>query len=206
MTSINLLPWRERRRLYHNKQFILWLCFSLGFVVLGAAAIWGYLYQAKQNLILANQYVIEKNIGLEATLIKDQQQAQHREQIWDRLQQLQDLAYHRTSLVQLWSDMAKVMPSNMYLTHITREQGSIIISGKANESSQVLQLVQHLQQNKFLQQVQIRFINNNTSFETPYFDFEIGAKMAAVVLNQAKSDSKLTANLSEGNAENKEDQ
>lgn len=205
MRPINLLPWRERRRLYNNKQFVLLLCFSWVFTVLGAAAIWGYLYHSKQNLILANQYIIDKNVRLEVFLKKDQQQAQSREQILDQLQQLQRLDHHRTSLIQLWSEMAEVIPSTMYLTHITREQGSIVVSGKANESNQVSQLVQQLQQNKFLQQVQIRFINNNPSSSNTYFDFEIGAKMTTVASNPTDFNQAVSTQASEPQASETQD-
>ena len=61
-------------------------------------------------------------------------------------------------LVQLWSDLATVIPTSLYLTNFRKEQASIILRGNTIESSQVSKLGSYLQQNKSLQKAQIKFI------------------------------------------------
>lgn len=174
MTHINLLPWREQRRIHRNKQFVLSLGLSFVFSVIVAAGIWGYLYHSKQNLMMANQTVIENNEVLEITLKNQQLIAKKHEQNIQQLQQVEQLTLHRLSLVELWSNMARVIPESIHLTHLNQSQDALVIKGKASESSQISKFVQLLQRNETLQQVQIKFINNNHDT----FDFEIMVKRA----------------------------
>ncbi|MCC3308603.1 PilN domain-containing protein [Psychrobacter sanguinis] len=158
MAAINLLPWRERHRQHKNRQFTIALTLSFVLSIVGAAAVWGYLYQSKINLISANQYLIENNTLLEAALQHDQLMKQRREKTLAQSKHVEKLANYQMELVQLWSDLATVIPTSLYLTDFRREQASIMLRGSTIESSQVSKLDSYLQQNKSLQQAQIKFI------------------------------------------------
>lgn len=158
MAAINLLPWRERHRQNKNRQFTIALILSFVLSIVGAAAVWGYLYQSKLNLISANQYLIENNTLLEAALQHDQLMKQRREKTLAQSQHVEKLANYQMELVRLWSDLATVIPTSLYLTDFRREQASVMLRGNTIESSQVSKFGSYLQQNKSLQQAQIKFI------------------------------------------------
>lgn len=158
MAAINLLPWRERHRQHKNRQFTIALILSFVLSIVGAAAVWGYLYQSKINLISANQYLIENNTLLEAALQHDQLMKQRREKTLAQSKHVEKLANYQMELVQLWSDLATVIPPSLYLTDFRREQASVMLKGNTIESSQVSKLDSYLQQNKSLQQAQIKSI------------------------------------------------
>ncbi len=158
MAAINLLPWRERHRQHKNRQFTIALILSFVLSIVGAAAVWGYLYQSKLNLISANQYLIENNTLLEAALQHDQLMKQRREKTLAQSKHVEKLANYQMELVQLWSDLATVIPTSLYLTDFRREQASIMLRGNTIESSQVSKIGSYLQQNKSLQQAQIKSI------------------------------------------------
>ena len=158
MAAINLLPWRERHRQRKNRQFTIALILSFVLSMVGAAAVWGYLYQSKLNLIAANQYLIENNTLLEAALQHDQLMKQRREKTLAQSKHVEKLANYQMELVQLWSDLATVIPTSLYLTEFRRERASVMLRGNTIESSQVSKLGSYLQQNKSLQQAQIKFI------------------------------------------------
>jgi len=158
MAAINLLPWRERHRQHKNRQFTIALTLSFVLSIVGAAAVWGYLYQSKINLISANQYLIENNTLLEAALQHDQLMKQRREKTLAQSKHVEKLANYQMELVQLWSDLATVIPPSLYLTDFRREQASVMLKGNTIESSQVSKLDSYLQQNKSLQQAQIKSI------------------------------------------------
>ena len=158
MAAINLLPWRERHRQRKNRQFTIALILSFVLSMVGAAAVWGYLYQSKLNLIAANQYLIENNTLLEAALQHDQLMKQRREKTLAQSKHVEKLANYQMELVQLWSDLATVIPTSLYLTDFRREQTLVMLRGNTIESSQVSKLGSYLQQNKSLQQAQIKFI------------------------------------------------
>ena len=198
MAAINLLPWRERHRQHKNRQFTIALTLSFVLSIVGAAAVWGYLYQSKLNLISANQYLIENNTLLEAALQHDQLMKQRREKTLAQSKHVEKLANYQMELVQLWSDLATVIPTSLYLTDFRREQTLVMLRGNTIESSQVSKLGSYLQQNKSLQQAQIKFIKtvesgthsvskandqdaiNHTGAANPnrYLQFEIVATMS----------------------------
>ena len=163
MAAINLLPWRERHRQRKNRQFTIALILSFVLSMVGAAAVWGYLYQSKLNLIAANQYLIENNTLLEAALQHDQLMKQRREKTLAQSKHVEKLANYQMELVQLWSDLATVIPTSLYLTEFRRERASVMLRGNTIESSQVSKLGSYLQQNKSLQQAQIKFIKTMAS-------------------------------------------
>lgn len=202
MTQINLLPWREQRRLDNNKQFAILICLSFILSALAAATVWGYLYQAKQSLSLANDYLSEHSATLQTKLQQQQQLAERQQQVSSQLNQVEHLAQQQTHLVSLWSDMSVIVPHTIYLTYLNREQDVILFRGKSRQSSEVSKVVNQLQLNEALQQVEIKLLKNieskspalidqsvnseplinkpnpSTASDNRYLDFEIVATMS----------------------------
>lgn len=170
MPKLNLLPWREQRRQQKNKQFIMALVLSLAITLLMAAAVWGYLQQTNHTLILANKVLIDKNAQLQIAIDKDQSEKQRQQKIVAQFIEVERLAHHRNSLVQLWSELTSVIPTTMYLTTIESQQGSMVFRGKSKESSAVSKFVAYLQQNPAIQQAQVKHIKKPESVTqaTPY--------------------------------------
>ena len=170
MPKLNLLPWREQRRQQKNKQFIMALVLSLAITLLMAGAVWGYLQQTNHSLILANKVLIDKNAQLQIAIDKDQSEKQRQQKIVAQFTEVERLAHHRNSLVQLWSELTSVIPTTMSLTAIESQQGSMVFRGKSKESSAVSKFVAYLQQNPAIQQAQVKHIKKPESVTqaTPY--------------------------------------
>ncbi|WP_296405989.1 PilN domain-containing protein [Psychrobacter sp.] len=163
MATINLMPWREKRRLYKNKQFRLSLILTFIFSLLIVAGVWRNLDQAETQLVLANKKLSDKNTILAATLKTHQSSKQHQQQISAQLTEVTRLGRHRSSIGQLWSQLSSIIPKTMYLTAIVGQQEAIIFRGKASESKEVSKLVTYLQQNKRLQQAKLTYIKNSNA-------------------------------------------
>ena len=163
MPKLNLLPWREQRRQQKNKQFIMALVLSLAITSLMAAAVWGYLQQINHSLILANKVLIDKNAQLQIAIDKDQSEKQRQQKIVAQSIEVERLAHHRNSLVQLWSELTSIIPTTMSLTGIESQQGSMVFRGKSKESSAVSKFVAYLQQNPAIQQAQVKHIKKPES-------------------------------------------
>lgn len=163
MPKLNLLPWREQHRQQKNKQFIIALVLSLAITSLMAAAVWGYLQQTNHSLILANKVLIDKNAQLQIAIDKDQSEKQRQQKIVAQSIEVERLAHHRNSLVQLWSELTSIIPTTMSLTGIESQQGSMVFRGKSKESSAVSKFVAYLQQNPAIQQAQVKHIKKPES-------------------------------------------
>lgn len=163
MPQLNLLPWREQQRQQKNKQFIIAAALSVTITLLVAATVWGYLWQIKHTLTLANNLLIEKNALLEVTKNKNQLIKQQRQITVAQLAEVERLAHHRNSLVQLWSELTAVIPTTMYLRSMDSQQGSLVLRGKSRQPSGVTKLVAYLQQNPAIQQAQVKYIKKPQS-------------------------------------------
>ena len=163
MPQLNLLPWREQRRQRKNKQVIIAAALSLAVTLLVAIAVWGYLRQINHKLTLANDLLIEKDTLLQSAINKDKSIKQSREATVAQLAEVERLAHHRDSFVNLWSELTSVIPKTMYLTSIENQQGSLVFHGKSRASSEVSKLVIYLQQNPAIQQAQVKYIKKPQS-------------------------------------------
>lgn len=137
MTELNLLPWREQRRQRKNKQFIMALVLSLVIILLIATAIWGYLRQINNALAVVNQDLIDNTAILEVVINDNQSLKQRQETTLSQLTEVERLAYHSTSLVQLWSELTAVTPKTMYLTEIQSQQGLLVFRGKSRQKQRL---------------------------------------------------------------------
>ncbi|SJM36190.1 hypothetical protein A1019T_00150 [Psychrobacter pasteurii] len=137
MTELNLLPWREQRRQRKNKQFIMALVLSLVIILLIATAIWGYLRQINNALAVVNQDLIDNTAILEVVINDNQSLKQRQETTLAQLTEVERLAYHSTSLVQLWSELTAVTPKTMYLTEIQSQQGLLVFRGKSRQKQRL---------------------------------------------------------------------
>ena len=212
MPKLNLLPWREQRRQQKNKQFIMALILSLAITLLMAGAIWGYLQQTNHSLILANKVLIDKNAQLQIAIDKDQSEKQRQQKIVAQFAEVELLAHHRNSLVQLWSELTSVIPTPMSLTAIESQQGSMVFRGKSKESSAVSKFVAYLQQNPAIQQAQVKHIKKPESVTqaAPYHgnhnqstvDQQIGASLIGSRADSHHFDFEVVAILFEKEARN----
>lgn len=169
MTNFNLLPWRERRRLNRNKQFIWALILSFLLTLLATAVAWGILKQTNKNLFVTNQDLRDSHTQLVSVEAANTRLHQQQQQSLAQLTQLDKLTHHRSSLVQLWSELSAAVTSPMYLTKIKQEESIISLTGRTKEANKVSGLKSYLQQTPFLHQPQVKQVSASPS--QPMLDY-----------------------------------
>lgn len=151
MIRINLLPHREERRKALRQQF-----YALSaLVAVLAAFIWfvGYslidamiTHQADKNSFLKSEIaVLDKQID-EIKKLKEQT-----ESLLQRKQVIEALQANRSETVHLFNELAKQLPSGIYLKSIKQEGNKVTLVGYAQSNARVSTLMHNLDESPLLE-------------------------------------------------------
>ena len=163
MARINLLPWRAEERARRNKEFITLVVAVTLLTLLAAFATWSYFNNELEEQLDANALIEQENARLDTVLSEIDSLEQRREDIISRMQVIQDLQGRRPVPVRLWDDLAKAMPSALYLNNLKREGDVITLTGLAHNPNVVSNLIRNLDSSKWMGNSAVSNIQQNIS-------------------------------------------
>ncbi len=151
MIRVNLLPHREEKRQALRQQF-----YALsGLVAVLAAFIWFLGYSFINNLI---ERQVEKNNFLKSEIaVLDKQieeikkLKEQTESLLQRKQVIESLQANRTETVHLFNELAKQLPSGVYLKSIKQEGQKVTLAGNAQSNARVSALMHNLDESPILE-------------------------------------------------------
>ncbi|MDO5651652.1 MAG: PilN domain-containing protein [Moraxella sp.] len=144
MARINLLPWRQEERERKNKEFGVLLAGAAVLAILAAVLIHTLFNYALSNQQRANETVTEQNKQLDGVLTEIADLEQQKEEMLSRMEVIQNLQGLRSVPVRIWDDIAKAIPSSVYLTGVKREGDTITLTGYADNTRVVSDLIRNL--------------------------------------------------------------
>lgn len=140
MASINLLPWRAQLRAERQRQALVAL---LGVLVIAASVV----LLAEQYLVVAvtqqqarNNFIQRELLLLDGRVNEINRLKKQRQHLVERMQVIQDLQGSRASVVYVFDQLARTLPSGVYFTSLQRTGPLIAIEGAAESNN----LVSHL--------------------------------------------------------------
>ena len=144
MATVNLLPWRERRRYQQQRQFIRVL---LLVVISTLVALWLWnrqisyqIHHQQQRNTFLQQHLAE----LEQRYQKQQQQYQQLALLVEQKQQLEAVQRNPSIFVQLLETLARAVPENVYLTALSQSADHIEIAGRVDQPASLMPLLRNL--------------------------------------------------------------
>lgn len=150
MARINLLPWRQEERERRNKDFLMQALLAGLLTVVLLGLVWFLYDRDLSNQLAANQYIETENARLEKVMADIQTLESQREEMLSRLKVIQDLQGKRSIPVRIWDDLARAIPSSLFLTSLKREGDVITISGFADNANEVSSLIRNLDASPWL--------------------------------------------------------
>ncbi len=151
MIRINLLPHREEKRKAQRQQF-----YALSaLVAVLAAFIWfvGYSlidamisHQADKNRFLKSEIAVLNKQIEEIKKLKEQT-----ESLLQRKQVIEALQANRSETVHLFNELAKQLPSGIYLKSIKQEGNKITLVGYSQSNARVSTLMHNLDESPLLE-------------------------------------------------------
>lgn len=150
MARINLLPWRQEERKRKNGEFNRLIAAVAGLALVGVALAYSLLNSDLENQQTANRKIEEANTQLDVALKSIETLEAQREQMLSQMKVIQDLQGRRSIPVRVWDDIARAVPTAMYLVSIKREDDLITITGQADNAHIVANLVRNLNNSEWL--------------------------------------------------------
>ncbi len=151
MIRINLLPHREQKRKARREQFyaLSGLMLVLGGVIwfLGYTVLNGYIStQESKNAFLKKEIaLLDKQID-EIKKLKEQTDA-----LLSRKQIIESLQANRTETVHLFNELARQVPSGVYLKSVKQAGQKITLNGLAQSNAKVSTLMRNLDDSPVLE-------------------------------------------------------
>lgn len=144
MIRINLLPHRAERRKLLRQQFYT----LAGLIVILAGLIWfaGYAYINRliERQADANNF-LKKEIAILDEQIKEIKKLQDEiEALKKRKEVIEELQANRSETVHMFNELAKRLPTGVYLTSIKQDQQMIALTGYAQSNARVSTLMRNL--------------------------------------------------------------
>lgn len=144
MTRINLLPWREARREAGRRRFLLALggvvLLSAGSIVLGDR----YINHAIERQAARNAYLGQQISALEEREGQLDELKSRRAQLIERMQIIQGLQGQRSGTAQIFDQLARALPDEVYFTDLRWRDRRLVISGMAVSNQSVAELLRNL--------------------------------------------------------------
>jgi type IV pilus assembly protein PilN len=174
---INLLPHREEKRRARSRQFYA----LVGLVVVLGAAIWllgftvlnGYLnsQQATNDFLKGQIASLDKEID-EIKKLKEQTEA-----LLARKQVIESLQANRAETVHLFNELARQMPTGIYLKSVKQSARMITLNGYSQSSARVSTLMRNLDETQLLEKPDLVEIKAATVDKRRVSEFTLNVKL-----------------------------
>ncbi len=144
MTRINLLPWREARRVQRQRELIGILVaaalFGAGIVFLVYTEIANRIeYQQERNNYLRGEIALLKKAAEEM-----QELQKTRTRLVDRLNVIQKLQTVRPGMVRMLDELVRLVPQDIYLTGFKTANNQVTLNGIARSDNIISEFMRDL--------------------------------------------------------------
>ena len=166
MTRINLLPWREARRVQRQHQLI-------GMLVAAALFGAGIVFLAYTEIAHRIEYQQERNNYLRGEIARLKKAAEEMQELQktksrliERLNVIQKLQAVRPGMVRMLDELVRLVPQDIYLTGFKTANNQVTLNGIARSDDIISQFMRDLKSaadlfgEPVLQIIETRNVNN----------------------------------------------
>ena len=180
MTRINLLPWREVRRVQRQRELISMLV-AAGLVALGIVFL-GYTEMANRI-----EYQQERNNYLRGEIARLKKAAEELQELQktktrlvERLTVIQKLQTSRPGMVQMLDKLVRLVPQDIYLAEFRTVENQVALKGIARSDNVISDFMRNIRGTSLfgepaLQVIETRNVNN--SVQARVFDLVVPLKL-----------------------------
>ncbi|CAG18715.1 PilN domain-containing protein [Photobacterium profundum] len=158
IAKLNLLPWREEKRLQHKRRFMGLLGAA---VFVAAAGHWltaefiGYqkeLQQVRNDQLQLEVDTLERQLSFLPELEKQ------REALNSRLRIIEDIQSERNRVTHLFSMLPALVPQGVYLDNISLKEGNVLLNGVGDSNGRLASLLSNAERSEWLKDVAMHSI------------------------------------------------
>lgn len=158
MPRINLLPWREQKRVQRRNQFYIGLG---GAVLVAGLATWAG-HQVMQGLIDhqqgRNDLLNTEIAALDLRIAEIDELELKKERLLARMEIIEELQRSRPEVVHLFDEVVKALPDGVYLTALKQSGRQLEIQGSAESNTRVSAFMRNIDGSDWLTQPDLQVV------------------------------------------------
>lgn len=181
MAHINLLPWREAAQKAQEREYFT----LLAAVAIGAFAIVfiiSQFYQARidgQNK--RNKFLQSEIQVLDARIAKIKDLNAKKDSLANRISVVEQLQRSRNVGTKVLDEMAKIVPSGVYLTHIDKQENLIQLKGKTESNNHLANLIRAIEDSELFSDPILESITSTDAKRKLLSDFKMQLKIVGLI-------------------------
>lgn len=179
MSNINLLPWREGRKVRQKKRFMLLLAAAVAVTTLVMVLINLRIGQLEAHQQERNRFLQLETVRLDQVLGEISAIRQQREQLLERMRLIEQLQHRRAFSVRLFNQMPGLVPAGVYLSSLNVDRERIELVGKAEAYPRVASMLRSMEDSRWLTEPRLGSIYASDSQPMALSQFAMSVKVAA---------------------------
>jgi type IV pilus assembly protein PilN len=183
MAHINLLPWREEAEIAKQRDFLIVLAMAAVITLLIVIGV-GQYYQARidgqreRNQYLSNEIAkLDIRIGEIKTLNEKKKTLQERISVIEQLQRSRNVG------TQVLNEIAKIVPTGIYLTKLEKQDDNIQILGKSESNNHLANMIREIEGSELFNDAVLESIATNDARSKLLSDFRMKIHIKGLLAN-----------------------
>jgi len=181
MAHINLLPWREEAEKAKQREFFT----LLTAVALGAFAVVFLVSQFYQLRIdgqsARNQYLKNEIKILDARISQIKSLNEKKSELQKRTSVVEQLQRSRNVGTQVLDEIAKVVPSGIYLTRMEKQGNSLQLIGKSESNNHLANMIRQIENSDLFTDAVLESIISNDAESKLLSDFKMRIRIKGLL-------------------------
>ena len=181
MPHINLLPWREEAQRIQQQKFFSTLTFLalISFLVVFLVSLF---YQAKIDGQLArNQFITNEIKVLDARIAEIKTLEQKKKDLIQRMALIEQLQTSRNVGTQVLDEIAKIVPSGVYIVKLEKQGNELLIQGKSESNNHLANMIREIQSSSLLSDAELESIINSRKNSKLLSDFKMTLRIKGLL-------------------------
>ena len=181
MPHINLLPWREEAQRLKQQQYFSLLTFLALISFLVVFLISQY-YQAKIDGQRArNQFLTNEIKILDARIEEIKTLEEKKKDLIQRMTLIEQLQKSRNVGTQVLDEIAKIVPSGVYIVKLEKQGNALILEGKSESNNHLANMIREIHSSNLLEDAELQSITNTGKSGKILSDFKMNLRISGLL-------------------------
>jgi type IV pilus assembly protein PilN len=185
VAHINLLPWREQAEKAKQRKFITLLsvvAFFAFLIIFLFSQFYQLLIEGQQT---RNQYLTNEIAVLDNRIAKIKTLKEKKRELEKRTIVIEELQQSRNVGTQVLNEIAKVVPTGIYLTRMEKQGDSLQLIGKSESNNHLANMIREIEASVLFSNVSLESITSNDAQSKLLSDFVMRITIASLSRDDA---------------------
>ncbi|MBA6262647.1 MAG: PilN domain-containing protein [Colwellia sp.] len=181
MAFINLLPWREEADKAQQREYftLLTVVAVVAFALVFAVSQFYQMRVDGQNS--RNQFLKTEIKLLDARIIKIKNLKEKKKELQKRTEVVEQLQRSRNVGTQVLDEIAKIVPTGVYLTRLEKQGNSIKIIGKSESNNHLANMIREIESSLLFTDAILESITTNEATNKLLSDFKMRVRIKGLL-------------------------